>query len=77
MDWMLAMGNAGLAGEYTLPPDADIQSTSQIKVIDILSMWSSTLWHLLKLICLQAPTRLPFPILQENLSLRRQLLNMA
>jgi hypothetical protein len=37
MDWMLAMGDAGLASEYTLPPDADIQSESQIKVIDILS----------------------------------------
>lgn len=38
MDWTVAMGDTGLAGEYMLPPDADIQSTSQITVIDILSM---------------------------------------
>ena len=38
MDWTVAMGDAGLAGEYVLPPDADIQSTDQITVIDILSM---------------------------------------
>ena len=37
MAWMLAMGDTGLSGEYTLPPDADIQSESQIGVIDILS----------------------------------------
>jgi hypothetical protein len=37
IDWMLAMGGTGLAGEYMLPPDADIQSKSQITVIDILS----------------------------------------
>jgi hypothetical protein len=37
MDWSVARGDAGLASEYSLPPDADIQSTSQIRVIDILS----------------------------------------
>jgi hypothetical protein len=37
MDWRVARGDAGLASEYLLPPDADIQSTSQIRVIDILS----------------------------------------
>lgn len=36
MNWMLAMGEGGLSGEYTLPLDAEIQSESQIKVIDIL-----------------------------------------
>lgn len=37
MDWMLQMGNAGLAGNYSLPPNADIQGESQLKVVDILS----------------------------------------
>jgi hypothetical protein len=37
MDWMLQMGDTGLAGNYTLPPNSDIQGESQLKVIDILS----------------------------------------
>jgi hypothetical protein len=37
MDWMLQMGDTSLTGNYTLPPDADIQGESQLKVIDILS----------------------------------------
>lgn len=41
MDWMLAVGDTALAGTYTLPPDANIQSESQIRVVDILSMRSS------------------------------------
>ena len=41
MDWMFQMGDTGLAGNYTLPPNADIQSESQLKVIDILSTWTS------------------------------------
>lgn len=35
MEWMHAMGERGLAGEYVLP-DAEIQGESQINVIDIL-----------------------------------------
>ena len=38
MDWMLQMGDTGLAGNYSLPPNADIQGESQLKVVDILSM---------------------------------------
>ena len=38
LDWTVAMGGTGLASKYTLPPDADIQSNTQIKVIDILGM---------------------------------------
>ena len=37
MDWMLQMGDTGLAGNYSLPPNADIQGESQLKVVDILS----------------------------------------
>ena len=38
MDWMLAMGDTGLSSDFCLPPDAEIQSESQMRVIDILSM---------------------------------------
>ena len=38
MDWMLAMGDTGLSSDFSLAPDANIQSESQIRVIDILSM---------------------------------------
>jgi len=38
MDWMLATSDTGLAGDYKLSPDADIQGESRIKVIDIFSM---------------------------------------
>ena len=37
MGWMHQMGDTGLAGNYTLPPNADIQGESQLKVFDILS----------------------------------------
>ena len=38
MDWMLAIGDKGLSSDFWLPPNADIQSESQIRVINILSM---------------------------------------
>ncbi|KAI0245563.1 hypothetical protein BJV78DRAFT_1287476 [Lactifluus subvellereus] len=46
MDWMHTMGESALTGKYMLPPDTEVQSKSQIRVIDILSSHSATVAHL-------------------------------
>jgi hypothetical protein len=49
---MHAMGDTGLAGDYKLSSEADIQSESHIKVIDLFSMLISFLHHFIEIIIL-------------------------
>jgi hypothetical protein len=39
MEWSLAMGDMSLAAEYTDPPDAVVQNTYRIKVVDLFSKY--------------------------------------
>ena len=43
MGWMLQLGEDGYSGEYVLPPDAEVQGTTNICEVDVYREFSDSL----------------------------------